>query len=147
MYGTNYASEPAGDISGFEFSDKTVRRGFIRLVIEVRFRTKFFLVKLKKISLNLRKVYSILMVQLLITSGIIALFLFHEPTRTFVQRNSWLWILAVVISIGAILAISCCGSVRRKAPGNYILLGVFTLAEGFMLGMFSGNFKSEEVSR
>lgn len=121
MYGTNYASEPVGDVSGFEFSDKTVRQGFIR------------------------KVYSILMVQLLITAGIISLFLFHTPTRRFVQQNSWLWILAVIISFAAVIAIACCGSVRRKAPGNYILLGVFTLAEGFMLGMFSGNFNSQEV--
>lgn len=122
MYGgTTYASEPTGEVGGYEFSDKQVRAGFIR------------------------KVYSILMCQLLVTAGIISLCLFHQPTRYYIQKNQWIWIVAFIISIAAIIAISCCGNLRRKFPANFILLGVFTLAEGTMLGFISSRYESQEV--
>ncbi len=43
------------------------------------------------------------------------------------------------------IAMACCEGVRRKAPTNYIFLGVFTLAEGFMLGTVSAFFDVDAV--
>jgi protein lifeguard len=88
MYGGmgNDVEDPLAG-SGFEFSDKTIRQGFIR------------------------KVYGILMVQLLVTFGLIAIFVFHAPTREFAQKNRWLTFVAMGITFVTMIAIACCGEV------------------------------------
>lgn len=120
MYGGGAAYEDP-EIKGFGFSDASIRRGFIR------------------------KVYSILMAQLSVTLAFIAWFLYHEPTRRFVYNNSWLFFVALVVVFVAMITLACCGEVRRKAPTNYILLGVFTLAESFLLGVTSASYQAVEV--
>ncbi len=49
-----------------------------------------------------------------------------------------------VILQACMIAMVCCESVRRKAPTNYIFLGVFTLCEGYLLvsGFWGFTFKS-----
>jgi len=88
-----------------------------------------------------RKVYSILMVQLAVTVGFIALFLYHEPTRMWTRQNAYVFYLALGITIVLLLVMACCEGVRRKAPGNFICLALFTLAEGFVLGAASSTYK------
>lgn len=119
MYGTSYPQDP--DVKGFDFSDKTIRRGF------------------------LRKVYAILMVQLSITLAFISWFLYHSPTRNFVGRHPELFIVAIIVLFVCMIALACCGEVRRKAPMNFILLSLFTFAEAFMLSVTASRYKSEEV--
>ncbi|EDS39171.1 conserved hypothetical protein [Culex quinquefasciatus] len=34
-----------------------------------------------------------------------------------------------------LISMACCGSVRRKAPMNFIFLTLFTLAQSFLLGI------------
>ncbi|KAK4876833.1 hypothetical protein RN001_009339 [Aquatica leii] len=119
MYGTNYPEDM--DVKGFGFSDKTIRRAFIR------------------------KVYSILMLQLLITSAIISFFLFHDGAKRFVRTNTWLIFVAFAVVFVAMIALACCGEVRRKSPANYILLGLFTLAESFMLAVATSQYSVPEV--
>ena len=110
--------EPDG---AFQFDDESIRKGFIR------------------------KVYSILMVQLTITMGFIALFVFHDPTRMFVQQNPSMYIVAMVICFTSMIAIACCGEIRRKAPINFILLGFFTIAQSFMLGTVAAFYNADSV--
>ncbi len=43
------------------------------------------------------------------------------------------------------ISMACCESVRRKAPTNYIFLGVFTACEGFMLGSIAAFYDTEAV--
>ncbi|KAF5294603.1 hypothetical protein FQA39_LY13362 [Lamprigera yunnana] len=119
MYGTNYPEDP--EVKGFGFSDKSIRRGFIR------------------------KVYAILMAQLLITAAIISYFLFDRGAQTFVKDNSWVIFVAFGILFVSMIALACCGEVRRKSPANYILLGLFTLAESFMLAVVASQYKAAEV--
>ncbi|KAF5269896.1 hypothetical protein FQR65_LT05695 [Abscondita terminalis] len=119
MYGTSYPEDP--DVKGFGFSDKTIRRGFIQ------------------------KVYAILMAQLLITCAIISFFMFHDGARRFVRANSWLIFVAFGVLFVAMIALACCGEVRRKSPANYILLGLFTLAESFMLAVCASQYQVNEV--
>ncbi|XP_043260386.1 protein lifeguard 1 isoform X1 [Colletes gigas] len=122
MYGSNYAEDPMQDeIKGFDFNEKSIRNGFIR------------------------KVYSILMCQLLITVSLIALFLYHRPTQLWVMHHPELFWIAFVATIVLIICIACCTSVRRKAPMNFIFLFLFTIAEGFLLATAASTFKSEEV--
>jgi len=116
-----YADPEDPEAKGFEFNDQAIRKGFIR------------------------KVFSILTVQLLVTIGFVCLFIFHRPTQLFVIEHFWLWIVSVVILFVTMIILACCESVRRKTPANFILLGVFTLAMSFMMGVMSANFEVFEV--
>ncbi|XP_048514241.1 protein lifeguard 2 isoform X2 [Athalia rosae] len=122
MYGSNFAEDPLQDeIKGFDFNEQSIRRGFIR------------------------KVYSILMVQLLITVGIIALFLYHQPTKIWVHHHPAIFWIAFVLTIVLLISMACCTSVRRKAPMNYIFLFLFTMAEGLVLATAASRYDSQEV--
>lgn len=120
MYGGG-ASYEDPEVKGFDFSDASIRRGFIR------------------------KVYSILMVQLSVTLGFIAWFVFHEPTKRWVYHNSWLFFLALVVVLISMITLACCGEVRRRSPTNFILLAVFTVAEAFLLAVTSAAYEAIEV--
>merc|ERR1712029_806598 len=82
----------------------------------------------------IRRVYSILMVQLVFTGAIISLFSFVEDLKGYVRYNRWVmwasWGLALVIT----LILACCGEIRRKTPHNFIFLGLFTACWSVMLG-------------
>ncbi|ETN66288.1 hypothetical protein AND_001938 [Anopheles darlingi] len=54
------------------------------------------------------------------------------------------WI-AFIVMIGALIAIACCGDLRRKAPMNFIFLGLFTFAESFLVCVITANYNSQEV--
>ncbi|XP_050300696.1 protein lifeguard 1 isoform X2 [Anthonomus grandis grandis] len=118
-YGGYNPEDP--EIKGFDFSDQSIRRGFIR------------------------KVYSILMVQLAITCAFIALFSFEPKTKHFVQTTPSLFFVALALMIVAIITLACCGEVRRKAPMNYIVLFIFTIAEGFLLGVSASTYDQDAV--
>ena len=49
------------------------------------------------------------------------------------------------ITIAVIIVLACVESARRKSPMNFILLLVFTLCEGFMLGVFASYFDVEAI--
>lgn len=110
-----------GEVKGFDFNDQSIRKGFIR------------------------KVYSILMCQLLVSMGFISLFLFHEKTRLYVAHNQWLFWLAFAVVIVTMISMACCSSVRRTAPMNFIFLAIFTGAESFLLGVISSVYQAKEV--
>ena len=93
----------------------------------------------------IRKVYGILCVQLLVTMAIITPFMYHEPLREFVRRSSTIYWISMVITLVCIIAMACCEGVRRKFPTNIIFLGVFTAAEGFMLGSLAARFQADAV--
>ncbi|KAJ0178100.1 hypothetical protein K1T71_005923 [Dendrolimus kikuchii] len=102
-----------GEVKGFDFNEKSIRRAFIR------------------------KVYAILMCQLLVTMAFIALFLFHQPTKMWAYRNPWLFWVAFAVMFVCLIVMACCENVRRQAPMNFIFLAIFTLAESFLLGITS----------
>ncbi|XP_043196653.1 protein lifeguard 1-like [Amphibalanus amphitrite] len=106
--------------SAFDFNEQTVRKGFIR------------------------KVYSILMAQLAVTAGIIAIF-FAESVREYAVRNQWIFWVAFAGTFACILTLACCEDMRRKTPHNFIFLGVFTVCEGVLLGCACASFKASEV--
>ncbi|XP_022229417.2 protein lifeguard 4 [Drosophila obscura] len=110
---THGYEEVYGEVKNVLFNDQTIRKGFIR------------------------KVYSILLVQLLFTCAIIALFLYHEPTKFFVQVNPVVIVVAAVVNIIVLIMISCIESVRRTHPTNLVCLGIFTVTMSLMLGCVS----------
>ncbi|XP_049777973.1 protein lifeguard 1-like [Schistocerca cancellata] len=94
----------------FVFSDKTIRHGFVR------------------------KVYSILMCQLVVTASFIATFVYVEEIKGFVQQNPVFFPVTFIIMFVMLILMSCCTELRRRTPVNYILLALFTVAESLLLG-------------
>ncbi|KAM8913208.1 fas apoptotic inhibitory molecule 2b isoform 2-T2 [Spinachia spinachia] len=105
----------------FVFDDRNIRRTFIR------------------------KVYAILMVQLLVTVAIVALFSFCAPVRFFIQTHPGLYMASYLVFFATYIALSCCGELRRQFPWNIILLVLFTLSMASMMGFMSSFYNTKSV--
>ncbi|KAL3634467.1 hypothetical protein CASFOL_021521 [Castilleja foliolosa] len=92
----------------------------------------------------IRKVYSILCVQFLLTFGIsMAMFLIH-PVRVFMgTRNGFFVMIAIMIVTFILCMMMHCFS--QQHPWNYVFLLLFTLAMSFMVGAASTQHKGETV--
>ncbi|XP_074653261.1 protein lifeguard 3-like [Tubulanus polymorphus] len=110
-----------GENFGRSLSDKAIRRAFIR------------------------KVYLILTAQLSVTVAFIALFLFVQPLKDWVRRNSWFYYLSYATFLVTYITLICCPSVRRKTPGNFICLAVFTFAFSYMTATITSFYDTEIV--
>lgn len=86
------------------------------------------------------------MVQLVITFGMVALFVYVDSANKLAKGNPALLWGSLIVTFVVMMAMACCTSLRRQAPMNFIFLGIFTLAEGLLLGVFSSNMKGEIVS-
>ena len=93
----------------------------------------------------IRKVYCILTLQLLVALGFIALFLFHDGIRKYVQHNTAMFISAWVLTLVLVIALACVEKIRRQTPYNYIFLTLFTFAEGYLLGVVSSYYDVDAV--
>ncbi|XP_042172830.1 protein lifeguard 1 [Oncorhynchus tshawytscha] len=103
------------------FDDKAIRRGFIK------------------------KVYLTLMIQLLVTFGIICAFLYWEALRLWSMKTYWFSSCMIAVVLVIIISLSCCVNVRRKVPLNFLALGLFTTAEGLLLGSVTVFYEAEAV--
>jgi len=128
-----------------KFEDKSIRHGFMR------------------------KVYSILSVQLALTVGVIAYFVFLLPLHyhgaecpsledeeyseyslqcnkiLFVRKHMWLMWTGLGVTLLVIFPMVCIRSLRVSFPINFILLAIFTIAESVTLGMVSMFYEVEAV--
>jgi protein lifeguard len=86
-------------------------------------------------------VFGILSAQLLVTFGVVAIFVFVDDVKQYATNNWELALGSSIATIVIVIALSCCGNLRRRAPLNLILLGFFTVLEGFMLGSFAACFE------
>ncbi|CAF1284651.1 unnamed protein product [Rotaria sordida] len=95
----------------------------------------------------IRKVYSILMIQLSITFGLIALFHFTPLIREYVRSSNgqWLYFTSYVVFLVTYLVLVCSKRAARRFPLNLILLGILTLSMSYMMGMISAYYKIESV--
>ncbi|XP_074823123.1 protein lifeguard 3 isoform X2 [Natator depressus] len=122
--GDSYGSGGSGEEDGLRagtMDDKTVRHAFIR------------------------KVYTIISVQLLVTVGIVAVFTFVSPVRAFVQRNIAVYYASYAVFLVSYLVLACCPGPRRRFPCNLILLAIFTLAMAFMTGTIASVYSTRAV--
>ncbi|KAI9307052.1 inhibitor of apoptosis-promoting Bax1-domain-containing protein [Cunninghamella echinulata] len=78
-----------------------------------------------------RKVYSILTVQLLATIIMGSIYMFNDSIKTWVQSSQW---LLIVSAIGTLVVVFALMFYSRRTPLNYGLLTVFTLLEGHLVG-------------
>ncbi|XP_027703608.1 protein lifeguard 2-like [Vombatus ursinus] len=93
----------------------------------------------------IRKVFFVLTFQLMITLGVICLFIFCIPLKTWVLLNPWFTYALFPILFALIIILSCCENVRHKVPANFFFLFIFTLVEGLLLGAVTVFYQAEEV--
>ncbi|NWT28095.1 LFG3 protein, partial [Cardinalis cardinalis] len=93
----------------------------------------------------IRKVYAIISLQLLVTVGIISVFTFVHPVRSFVQRNVAIYYASYAVFLVTYLVLACCQGPRRRFPWNIILLSIFTLAMGLMTGTIASMYNTKAV--
>ena len=75
----------------------------------------------------IRKVYSILTFQILVTTTFVAYALSDDKITVWQMRNFYLFYVALIISLAAEMALICSKRVARKVPLNYLLLFVITI--------------------
>ncbi|XP_068604578.1 protein lifeguard 1 [Brachionichthys hirsutus] len=97
-------------ITSSSFYDKSVRRGFVR------------------------KVFSILALQLLFTFSVVCAFTFSSVVKRAVQINLWAYLSSFIIFAIVVIALSCCRSFSRRHPWNLVGLVVVTLSLSYMVG-------------
>ncbi|KAI8885843.1 UPF0005-domain-containing protein [Backusella circina FSU 941] len=78
-----------------------------------------------------RKVYSILAAQLLVTCSLSAVYMLNTSVKQWVQSNQWMLIVSMLGSLGMIFALAW---KARSYPTNYVLLSIFTLLEAHAIG-------------
>eukprot|EP00386_Alphamonas_edax_P004359 GDKI01013802.1.p1 GENE.GDKI01013802.1~~GDKI01013802.1.p1 ORF type:complete len:281 (-),score=55.57 GDKI01013802.1:29-871(-) len=93
----------------------------------------------------IKKVYGILSAQLLLTFIIAAPICFSTNVQLWLAKNFWLFILALVFNFGTLIALTCFPSVARNYPTNYILLTIFTCAEGLLVGVATAYYSATSV--
>jgi len=91
-----------------------------------------------------RKVYGILVVQLLLTIAIAAPFCF--VSQQWILDHIALFHVARWASLGVIVCMSCCcKNLARRFPTNYALLFLFTACEAVMIGFVTARYQTESV--
>jgi FtsH-binding integral membrane protein len=50
-----------------------------------------------------------------------------------------------VLSIVCIVSLTCCGNLARQVPTNYLLLFLFTLSEGYLIGTVASYYSVKAV--
>ena len=81
----------------------------------------------------IRKVYTILTIQLIITATFATASCFSKSYPAFVKKNMWLFWVCLVINIILLYVLVYVRTATRKVPVNFILLSVFTLTEAYMV--------------
>jgi protein lifeguard len=80
-----------------------------------------------------------------VTVLFVALFQFHEGALLYAYKNSWLMNFSMIATLGLSLLMSFSTSVRRTAPMNLIVLGIYTVCQGFLVGLVSSFYGVDEV--
>ncbi|KAF0871826.1 LFG3 protein, partial [Crocuta crocuta] len=93
----------------------------------------------------IRKVYSIISIQLLITVAIIAIFTFVKPVGDFVRRNLFVYYVSYAVFLATYLTLACCQGPRRRFPWNIILLTLFVSLEGLREGVVRVVYETKAV--
>jgi len=80
----------------------------------------------------MRKVYSLLSIQLILTTLIGAALLLTPGVKEMVQSNSWMLFPAFILSFGLLIGLHV---KRKEHPTNLILLAAFTVVEAYTVGV------------
>eukprot|EP00640_Fibrocapsa_japonica_P003650 CAMPEP_0113935702 /NCGR_PEP_ID=MMETSP1339-20121228/2806_1 /TAXON_ID=94617 /ORGANISM="Fibrocapsa japonica" /LENGTH=299 /DNA_ID=CAMNT_0000937943 /DNA_START=96 /DNA_END=995 /DNA_ORIENTATION=+ /assembly_acc=CAM_ASM_000762 len=87
----------------------------------------------------IRKVYGILSFQLLLTTGISALFMLYQPVLVWVLTNTWMYWVTLALSLVVLCALFCN---KDKYPTNFYLLIAFTLCMSYGVGLICAAYQA-----
>lgn len=93
----------------------------------------------------MKKVYSLLMLQLAITTGFICLFIYEPKVKTYSIEHPEMFWIAFIMTFILIIVLACCPGVRRSFPSNLICLLLFTIFQSFLLGSAASRYDTEAV--
>jgi len=85
----------------------------------------------------IRKVYSILSVQLILTVCGAATFMFVDSARSFALSSTGVFYTALFLPFGLLFALMC---YKDKHPTNMYLLSAFTLCEAYTIGVVCARY-------
>uniref|UniRef100_A0A3Q0RZS8 Si:ch211-284o19.8 n=1 Tax=Amphilophus citrinellus TaxID=61819 RepID=A0A3Q0RZS8_AMPCI len=106
-------------ISSSSFDDQTVRKGFVR------------------------KVFSIVAIQLLFTCTVVCVFTFSSVVKEEVQSHLWAYLSSFIIFLVVVIALNCCKSFSRQHPWNIVF--VITVSFSFMMGTIASYHNTAAV--
>ncbi|XP_059356847.1 protein lifeguard 1-like [Carassius carassius] len=106
------AVSPAEESQVFvsSFEDRTVRKAFIR------------------------KVFSVVTIQLLVTFTVVCVFTFSNTVKAAVQSNIWVYLSSYIIFVVVGTCLSVFSKFSRTHPWNLLGLSVVTLSLSYMVG-------------
>ncbi|XP_004702863.2 protein lifeguard 2 [Echinops telfairi] len=104
-----------------QFSDASVRRAFIR------------------------KVFLLLTVQLLATGAIMCVFVLWRALKVWILLNPWFTYALLPAFLIIFIVLACCEHIRHQVPTNYILLAIFTVLQGLLLGTLTVFYNANEL--
>ena len=81
----------------------------------------------------IRKVYMILLTQLVITAGFTAIAITSLGMCSWMQENWWLIIIVSIFIIVIEIALICVRKLARTTPHNYVALLMFTMLEAYWI--------------
>ncbi|KAL4512435.1 hypothetical protein ABPG72_005437 [Tetrahymena utriculariae] len=81
----------------------------------------------------IRKVYCILLTQLLLTAIVCCAGMYNSMFGSYLISSPATLVISIFVSISILLAMFCNQSLSRTVPTNYILLGLFTLCESYIV--------------
>lgn len=111
---------------------------------QININTEFF--ESKQVRLKfVKKVYSLLSIQLLITVAIVAVFALQPDVKDWGKKNGWFYPAAFGAAFSILILISCFKSLSRKHPINLVILFAFTLAESLMLSAITIHFETRTI--
>mmetsp|Transcript_155490 Transcript_155490/g.270462 ORF Transcript_155490/g.270462 Transcript_155490/m.270462 type:complete len:262 (+) Transcript_155490:111-896(+) len=91
-----------------------------------------------------RKVYSILSAQLVLTVAIGSIFQVAE--QDWLTSNVWMLFVAMIVQIAAMCTLACNPDLGRRFPQNYVLLFVYTIAYGIIVGFIAAMYVWQSVA-
>lgn len=85
-----------------------------------------------------RKVYSLLFIQLGVTFGISLIFALSDAAAKWAVRNSYIGIVGMAVAFCAMCAMTCFpNQLGRRFPSNVILLTILAIGFGLMIGLLA----------
>jgi len=90
----------------------------------------------------IRKVYSILTVQLLLTTGLSAISFFSDSYRLWIQSNFWLMVVSLIGAIGFMFLTYW---KRKSYPANLLFLAGFTALESYSISVVTSFYDARIV--
>lgn len=81
----------------------------------------------------IRKVYSILSSQLLLTTVIVSVAMSSDGFQTALLDNVWMIVVSFIGCISTMITMMCFPNLTHRVPTNYYLLGAFTVFESVLV--------------